>query len=519
VTPYVLLLQVPVAGRRSDARKQRGFLAGPGCRMALKLGGGVRKKRNERPPAVAAAFFCSKGEEAAEDVAEAVARRAVVGRLQEEGNQLAEAGQLRGALSKFRSAAALEPGSAVLQELQAQVWMGLGEWWQAVQAAERATQRDPQFGEGWVTLARAQLNLGEFRMAVASFERGASLVSAAAAAELDVPADLARAKELRAQQLATGWRRPGCAASRVAAARREATMASLQDELPPGLCAALRAGSCVLYTGSGFSIPAGLPSWAELLVRVAREGGCAQLLPACSPESAGDLLVGASSPSADGDGDGGGGGGGGGGESYGAGEARVVEAVRVLAKDGMFALQGRIVAALGKPLAGSLIERQLNQASLSPLPSPMMARLDCVRQSRYACVVTQNWDGLLEQTKGYKRCVPQDLYDYSAPLAVLRACAPSAAADDPAGGEGAQHMNGEAVSHAAGPAVIKFEGDGGTPASWCARCLSSQHTHARTHACMHGLPSVKHSCMWQVRFLSRSIMICVLYVRRPGPSL
>eukprot|EP01047_Picozoa_sp_COSAG01_P051384 COSAG01_NODE_5298_length_4352_cov_3.291089_3_plen_304_part_00 len=238
------------------------------------------------PPAVAAAFFGAKGEEGAEEVAEAVARRAVVGRLQEEGNQLAEAGQLRGALSKFRSAAALEPGSAVLQELQAQVWMGLGEWWQAVQAAERATQRDPQFGEGWVTLARAQLNLGEFRMAVASFERGASLVSAAAAAELDVPADLARAKELRAQQLATGWRRPGCAASRVAAARREATMASLQDELPPGLCAALRAGSCVLYTGSGFSIPAGLPSWAELLVRVAREGGCAQLLPACPPESA-----------------------------------------------------------------------------------------------------------------------------------------------------------------------------------------------------------------------------------------
>eukprot|EP01049_Picozoa_sp_SAG25_P024853 SAG25_NODE_11452_length_304_cov_0.643902_1_plen_72_part_01 len=72
-----------------------------------------------------------------------------------------------------------------------------------------------------------------------------------------------------------------------------------------------------------------------------------------------------------------------------------------------------------------------------------MARLDCVRQTRYACVVTQNWDGLLEQTKGYKRCVPQDLYDYSAPLAALRACAPSAAADDPAGGEGAQHMHRE----------------------------------------------------------------------------
>ena len=48
----------------------------------------------------------------------------------------------------------------------------------------------------------------------------------------------------------------------------------------------------------------------------------------------------------------------------------------------------------------------------------MMARLQCIRGTQYAFVVTQNWDDLLERA-GYERCVPTSLNDYGVPLAVM----------------------------------------------------------------------------------------------------
>lgn len=165
-------------------------------------------------PAVAAAFLRAKDEEDSELAAEMQARKTAVSRLKDEGNDLAESGNLRAALGKWDSALSLEPTNAVLQELRAQAFLGLEEWWPAVQAAEQATGLDPEFGEGWITLGRAQLNLGEFGMAIASFERGTALVGGGMAAEMDVPGDLARARELQIKQQAIGWRRPGCAASR-----------------------------------------------------------------------------------------------------------------------------------------------------------------------------------------------------------------------------------------------------------------------------------------------------------------
>jgi tetratricopeptide (TPR) repeat protein len=133
----------------------------------LKLGGGVQKKRGGggrggRP--VAAAFLRTKDQEDEELAAELQAHKIAVDRLKDEGNELAELGDLRSALGKWESAAALDPTNAVLQELRAQAFLGLEEWWPAVQAAERATNLGPEFGEGWVTLGRAQLNLGEFGM-------------------------------------------------------------------------------------------------------------------------------------------------------------------------------------------------------------------------------------------------------------------------------------------------------------------------------------------------------------------
>lgn len=181
---------------------------------------------------------------------------------------------------------------------------------------------------------------------------------------------------------------------------------SLEDELPQALCQALRGDRCVLYTGSGFSIPAGLPSFAELLVHVARDGGLEDVK--------GD-------------------------------EAKAVREVQALGKDGMFAKQGDIVSALGKQKAGELFKQHLQPAS--PLPAEIVSRLDCVRRTNFALVVTQNWDNLLEQS-GYKRCVPEALNDYTAPLAVLR---------EAVGGKQKKERRDTAV---------KFESDGGTAASW-----------------------------------------------------
>ena len=181
------------------------------------------------------------------------------------------------------------------------------------------------------------------------------------------------------------------------------------EELPPGLRHALRTQRCVLYTGSGFSVPAGLPSFGELLVSVARDGGVAHLL-GCAA-SANDAAAAAS-------------------------------VVQGLGKDAMFALQGRIVSTLGKQKAGELFMQHLRPAS--PLPAEMMARLHCIRGTQYAFVVTQNWDDLLERA-GYERCVPPSLNDYGVPLVVMAGA-----------GAGQQRCD----------TVVKFESDGGTAESW-----------------------------------------------------
>jgi len=55
----------------------------------------------------------------------------------------------------------LTPDKAVLYELQAQCFLELDMVFEAVRAAEIAVQKEPSFGEGYQTLGRAQMNLGE----------------------------------------------------------------------------------------------------------------------------------------------------------------------------------------------------------------------------------------------------------------------------------------------------------------------------------------------------------------------
>mmetsp|Transcript_25396 Transcript_25396/g.39819 ORF Transcript_25396/g.39819 Transcript_25396/m.39819 type:complete len:231 (+) Transcript_25396:293-985(+) len=92
-------------------------------------------------------------------------------RKQEEACVKAEAGKLREALSKLQEAIELTPDKAVLYELQAQCFLELDMVFEAVRAAEIAVQKEPSFGEGYQTLGRAQMNLGEVEMAVESFKK------------------------------------------------------------------------------------------------------------------------------------------------------------------------------------------------------------------------------------------------------------------------------------------------------------------------------------------------------------
>ncbi|XP_066505621.1 tetratricopeptide repeat protein 33 [Hoplias malabaricus] len=91
-------------------------------------------------------------------------------RLKEEGSVLAEQGRHWEALRKWDEALQLTPEEAVLYEMKSQVLILLQEVFPAVQAAETAVKLRPSWWEGWQTLGRAQLSLGEVELAVRSFQ-------------------------------------------------------------------------------------------------------------------------------------------------------------------------------------------------------------------------------------------------------------------------------------------------------------------------------------------------------------
>lgn len=95
-------------------------------------------------------------------------------KLKEEGNSLAESGKYKEALLKWELASIgeISPNlSAILFELRAQVHLELEETISAIKCAEKATKISPSYEYGWLTLGRAQLNLGEVSMAIESLEK------------------------------------------------------------------------------------------------------------------------------------------------------------------------------------------------------------------------------------------------------------------------------------------------------------------------------------------------------------
>ncbi|KAK0140904.1 Tetratricopeptide repeat protein 33 [Merluccius polli] len=121
------------------------------------------------------------------------------GRLKGEGALLAEAGRHWEAIKKWDEAIQLTPENALLYEMKSQVLTILQEVFPAVKAAEMAVKLKPMWWEGWQTLGRAQLSLGEVDLAVRSFQVAVHLCPS------DVTLrekDLAWAQKLQRQQRA-----------------------------------------------------------------------------------------------------------------------------------------------------------------------------------------------------------------------------------------------------------------------------------------------------------------------------
>lgn len=91
-------------------------------------------------------------------------------RLKDEGAVLAEQGRNWEAVKKWDDAIQLTPDNPELYEMKSQVLTILQEVFPAVKAAEMAVKLRPLWWEGWQTLGRAQLNLGEVELAVRSFQ-------------------------------------------------------------------------------------------------------------------------------------------------------------------------------------------------------------------------------------------------------------------------------------------------------------------------------------------------------------
>ncbi|OQR81309.1 tetratricopeptide repeat domain 33-like [Thraustotheca clavata] len=96
-------------------------------------------------------------------------------RLQEEGNVLANADRFRAAIDRWRQAIECTPENGVLYELIAQAHLALDEFFEGIQMAQKATLFAPQWNEGYVTLARCQLNYGELDMALQSMNKAIEL--------------------------------------------------------------------------------------------------------------------------------------------------------------------------------------------------------------------------------------------------------------------------------------------------------------------------------------------------------
>ncbi|XP_038048673.1 tetratricopeptide repeat protein 33-like [Patiria miniata] len=96
-------------------------------------------------------------------------------RLKDEGSILAEAERYWEAITKWDEALQLTPDSENILDMKAQALLILHEVFPAVQTAVSAVKLNPRWWAAHQTLGRAQLGLGEIKMAVSSFSKAIHL--------------------------------------------------------------------------------------------------------------------------------------------------------------------------------------------------------------------------------------------------------------------------------------------------------------------------------------------------------
>lgn len=97
--------------------------------------------------------------------------------LRERAIQLARSEKHRESLCAFNQIIARGCKDAKVYEMKSQVLMEMDKTFEAIQAAEVATNLEPEWYLAWKTLARAQLNFGEANLALKSAERAMKLSS------------------------------------------------------------------------------------------------------------------------------------------------------------------------------------------------------------------------------------------------------------------------------------------------------------------------------------------------------
>jgi len=96
--------------------------------------------------------------------------KALFERLKREGVTLAQDEKFWQAINRWNVALSLNSKDETVFEMKAQALINLHEWIEAIQAAEEAVKLKANWWVGYQTLGRAQMGIGEVKLALRSFQ-------------------------------------------------------------------------------------------------------------------------------------------------------------------------------------------------------------------------------------------------------------------------------------------------------------------------------------------------------------
>lgn len=91
-------------------------------------------------------------------------------RLKQEGSLLAEQGRFWEAISRWNDCLLINGEDAAVLEMKSQALIQVHEWLPAIECAEKATEIKNNWWPGFQTLGRAQLGIGEVKLALRNFQ-------------------------------------------------------------------------------------------------------------------------------------------------------------------------------------------------------------------------------------------------------------------------------------------------------------------------------------------------------------